>query len=82
MSKSHELFNFIWSIADLLRRPHQPQYEHVMLQLVVSLRFDCVFKLPKQAVLEKLRRKLAHQATTEAEILRPLCEVTAEANGQ
>ncbi|MDP2092549.1 MAG: type I restriction-modification system subunit M N-terminal domain-containing protein, partial [Hydrogenophaga sp.] len=54
MSKSHELSNFIWSIADLLRGPYRPpQYERVMLPLVVLRRFDCVLKPTKQAVLEK-----------------------------
>ncbi|MEO6292803.1 MAG: type I restriction-modification system subunit M N-terminal domain-containing protein, partial [Burkholderiaceae bacterium] len=43
MSKSHELSNFIWTIADLLRGPYRaPQYERVMLPLVVLRRFDCV----------------------------------------
>lgn len=54
MSKSHELSNFIWSIADLLRGPYRPpQYERVMLPLVVLRRFDCVLKPTKQAVLDK-----------------------------
>ena len=54
MSKSHELSNFIWSIADLLRGPYRPpQYERVMLPLVVLRRFDCVLKNNKDAVLKK-----------------------------
>ena len=54
MSTSHELSNFIWSIADLLRGPYRPpQYERVMLPLVVLRRFDCVLKPTKQAVLDK-----------------------------
>jgi type I restriction enzyme M protein len=54
MSKSHELSNFIWSIADLLRGPYRPpQYERVMLPLVVLRRFDCVLKNSKDAVLKK-----------------------------
>jgi type I restriction enzyme M protein len=54
MSKSHELSNFIWSIADLLRGPYRPpQYERVMLPLVVLRRFDCVLKPTKQAVLDR-----------------------------
>ncbi len=57
MSKSHELSNFIWSIADLLRGPYRPpQYERVMLPLVVLRRFDCVLKPTKQAVLEKFSK--------------------------
>jgi type I restriction enzyme M protein len=54
MSKSHELSNFIWSIADLLRGPSRPpQYERVMMPLVVLRRFDCVLKSTKDAVLAK-----------------------------
>jgi type I restriction enzyme M protein len=54
MSKSHELSNFIWSIADLLRGPYRaPQYERVMLPLVVLRRFDCVLASTKEAVLAK-----------------------------
>ena len=52
MSKSHELSNFIWTIADLLRGPYRaPQYERVMLPLVVLRRFDCVLASTKDAVL-------------------------------
>ncbi len=54
MSKSHDLSNFIWSIADLLRGPYRPpQYERVMLPLVVLRRFDCVLESTKDAVLAK-----------------------------
>lgn len=54
MSKSHELSNFIWSIADLLRGPYRPpQYERVMLPLVVLRRFDCVLQNTKDDVLKK-----------------------------
>lgn len=54
MSKSHELSNFIWTIADLLRGPcRAPQYERVMLPLVVLQRFDCVLASTKEAVLAK-----------------------------
>jgi type I restriction enzyme M protein len=54
MSKSHELSNFIWTIADLLRGPYRPpQYERVMLPLVVLRRFDCVLASTKEAVLVK-----------------------------
>jgi type I restriction enzyme M protein len=57
MSTSHDLSNFIWSIADLLRGPYRPpQYERVMLPLVVLRRFDCVLKPTKQAVLEKFAK--------------------------
>ena len=40
MSKPHDLSNFMGSIADLLRGPYRPpQYEPVMLPLVVLRRF-------------------------------------------
>ena len=43
MSTHHDLSNFIWSIADLLRGPYRPpQYELVMLPRVVLRRFDQV----------------------------------------
>lgn len=54
MSKSHDLSNFIWSIADLLRGPYRPpQYERAMLPLVVLRRFDCVLQNTKDEVLKK-----------------------------
>jgi type I restriction enzyme M protein len=66
MSKNHERFNFIWSIADLLRGPYRPpQYERVMLPLVVLRRFDCVLESTKDAVLAKYAQyqgKLAGEA--------------------
>jgi type I restriction enzyme M protein len=43
MTDHHQLSNFIWQIADLLRGPYRPpQYERVMLPLTVLRRFDCV----------------------------------------
>ena len=34
MANHHEIANFIWSIADLLRGPYRPpQYERVMLPM-------------------------------------------------
>lgn len=66
MSKSHELSNFIWSIADLLRGPYRPpQFERVMLPLVVLRRFDCVLESTKDAMLTKYAQyqgKLAGEA--------------------
>jgi len=56
MSKSHELSNFIWAIADLLRGPYRPpQYERVMLPLVVLRRFDCVLESTKEEIVRLLR---------------------------
>jgi type I restriction enzyme M protein len=67
MSKSHELSNFIWSIADLLRGPYRPpQYERVMLPLVVLRRFDCVLESTKDAVLAKYAQ---YQGKLEGEAL-------------
>lgn len=55
-NKSHELSQFIWSIADLLRGPYRPpQYERVMLPLVVLRRFDCVLQETKENVLAKYK---------------------------
>jgi type I restriction enzyme M protein len=53
------LFNFIWQIADLLRGPYRPpQYERVMLPMVVLRRFDCVLEgTKKQVVAEYEKRK-------------------------
>jgi type I restriction enzyme M protein len=67
MADHHQLSNFIWQIADLLRGPYrQPQYERVMLPLVVLRRFDCVLKDTKSTVLarhdqikDRLRMKLS-----------------------
>lgn len=65
-NKSHELSQFIWSIADLLRGPYRPpQYERVMLPLVVLRRFDCVLQGTKENVLakhKKLQGKLEGEA--------------------
>jgi len=56
MPDQHQLSNFIWQIADLLRGPYrQPQYERVMLPMTVLRRFDCVLAPTKAQVLEKYR---------------------------
>lgn len=56
MTDHHQLSNFIWQIADLLRGPYrQPQYERVMLPMTVLRRFDCVLAPTKAQVLEKYR---------------------------
>ncbi|MHB8708658.1 MAG: type I restriction-modification system subunit M [Desulfuromonadales bacterium] len=48
----YDLSNFIWNIADLLRGPYRPpQYERVMLPLVILRRFDCVLEANKEKVL-------------------------------
>ncbi|WP_254695302.1 class I SAM-dependent DNA methyltransferase [Oceanicola sp. D3] len=48
----------IWQIADLLRGPYRPpQYERVMLPLVVLRRFDCVLADTKDQVLAEYSRR-------------------------
>lgn len=60
-AKVQTLSNFIWSVADLLRGPYRPpQYERVMLPMVVLRRFDCVLAATKPQVLakyEELKRR-------------------------
>ena len=57
MANHHELANFIWQIADLLRGPYRPpQYERVMLPMTVLRRFDCVLAPTKDAVLKRYSR--------------------------
>lgn len=52
MASHHELANFIWQIADLLRGPYRPpHYERVMLPFVVLRRFDCVLAKTKDKVV-------------------------------
>ncbi|MEM6867016.1 MAG: class I SAM-dependent DNA methyltransferase [Cyanobacteria bacterium P01_C01_bin.121] len=52
MADHHQLSNFIWQIADLLRGPYRPpQYERVMLPMTVLRRFDCVLAETKPQVL-------------------------------
>lgn len=49
-----QLANFIWSVADLLRPVYRPpQYERVMLPLIVLRRFDAVLASSKEAVLKR-----------------------------
>jgi type I restriction enzyme M protein len=57
MANQHDLANFIWQIADLLRGPYRPpQYERVMLPMTVLRRFDCVLAPTKDAVLKRYSR--------------------------
>ncbi len=54
MANHHDLTNFIWQIADLLRGPYRlPQYERVMLPMTVLRRFDCVLAPTKDKVLHR-----------------------------
>src|SRR2546421_5263958 len=58
MANHHELANFIWQIADLLRGPYRPpQYERVMLPLTVLRRFDCVLEPTKEKVIAEYERQ-------------------------
>ncbi|MEV4712823.1 class I SAM-dependent DNA methyltransferase [Micromonospora sp. NPDC049374] len=53
-TKHHELANFIWSVADLLRGDYkQSEYGRVILPLTVLRRLDCVLEPTKDAVLAK-----------------------------
>lgn len=53
-----DLVNLIWQIANLLRGPYRPpQYERVMLPLVVLRRFDCVLADTKPKVLVEFQRR-------------------------
>jgi type I restriction enzyme M protein len=58
MASHSDLANLIWQIADLLRGPYRPpQYERVMLPLVVLRRFDCVLADTKEKVLAEQARR-------------------------
>ena len=58
MASHSDLANLIWQIADLLRGPYRPpQYERVMLPLVVLRRFDCVLADTKPKVLAEFERR-------------------------
>ncbi len=53
-----DLFNFIWQIADLLRGTYRPpQYERVMLPMVVLRRFDCVLEATKSKVVAEYEKR-------------------------
>lgn len=58
MASHSDLANLIWQIADLLRGPYRPpQYERVMLPLVVLRRFDCVLADTKPKVVAEFERR-------------------------
>lgn len=58
MVDHHQISNFIWQIADLLRGPYRPpQYERVMLPLTVLRRFDCVLERTKQKTLTEYEKQ-------------------------
>ncbi len=67
MASHSELANLIWQIADLLRGPYRPpQYERVMLPLVVLRRFDCVLADTKTKVLAEYDRQISKGRTGDA----------------
>lgn len=67
MPDHHEISNFIWQIADLLRGPYRPpQYERVMLPLTVLRRFDCVLAPTKEKVLKEYERRKGGKLNDEA----------------
>jgi type I restriction enzyme M protein len=67
MASHSDLANLIWQIADLLRGPYRPpQYERVMLPLVVLRRFDCVLADTKTKVLAEFERRKGGKLTDDA----------------
>lgn len=64
--------NFIWDIADLLRGPYRPpQYERVMLPLIVLRRFDCLLLDNKEKVVNEFNARKAKYKGQE-DILDPI----------
>src|SRR5438876_10652728 len=67
MANHHELANFIWQIADLLRGPYRPpQYERVMLPMTVLRRFDCVLLPTKEMVLREHEKRKGGKLNDDA----------------
>lgn len=67
MASHSDLANLIWQIADLLRGPYRPpQYERVMLPLVVLRRFDCVLADTKVKVLAEYERRKTGKLADDA----------------
>ncbi len=67
MANHHELANFIWQIADLLRGPYRPpQYERVMLPMTVLRRFDCVLLPTKEKVLREHEKRKGGKLNDDA----------------
>jgi type I restriction enzyme M protein len=54
MSKTRELANLIWSVADLLRGDYkQAEYGKVILPFTILRRLDCILEPTKERVLKK-----------------------------
>ena len=67
MANHHDLTNFIWQIADLLRGPYRPpQYERVMLPMTVLRRFDCVLASTKNRVLAEHEKRKGGRLNDDA----------------
>jgi type I restriction enzyme M protein len=74
-----QLANFIWSVADLLRPVYRPpQYERVMLPLIVLRRFDAVLAPTKEQVLARFETLQGKESQL---IDRILNEVAKDENG-
>ena len=67
MANHSDLENLIWQIADLLRGPYRPpQYERVMLPLIVLRRFDCVLAESKSKVLAEYEKRKGGKLNDDA----------------
>ncbi len=67
MANHHEISNFIWQIADLLRGPYRPpQYERVMLPMTILRRFDCVLASTKDKVLREHEKRKGGKLNDDA----------------
>ncbi|MBF0214721.1 MAG: SAM-dependent DNA methyltransferase [Magnetococcales bacterium] len=78
MANQRDHANLIWQIADLLRGPYRPpQYERVMLPMVVLRRFDCVLADTKARVMSEYERRKDGKLTDDA-----LDRILNKASGQ
>lgn len=67
MTNHHDHTSLIWQIADLLRGPYRPpQYERVMLPMIVLRRFDCVLAPTKDNVLAEYEKRKNSNLSDEA----------------
>lgn len=67
MTNHQDHTNLIWQIADLLRGPYRPpQYERVMLPMIVLRRFDCVLAPTKAKVLAEYEKRKDGKLNDEA----------------
>lgn len=67
MTNHHDHANLIWQIADLLRGPYRPpQYERVMLPMIVLRRFDCILAPTKAKVFAEYEKRKDGKLNDEA----------------